>query len=251
MAASLASRVAGLIRQHFDGSVSAGAQAYGVPQPTLFRIVGGKSESPRVGTLRRIADYHRTTIDWLLKGEGADPGEASAYPLREWQEFDAVLRSLDLPDAVYQRAIRLPGEIGTAFDYLCTAGLDSNWVPRRGKLKVAAWEGAWKAKALLLKAWTTFLRGLVSGYGKAAVGTKLASEPDLLALGFQPFAIFLLFDGALPSNLDELFARHTPAGLPTGWSMHTVPPNRPKRPPLEAKNAERQAIAEREGRQTQ
>lgn len=47
------------------------ARQTNVPQPTLHKILSGKTSDPRASTLKSLADFFNTTIDDLMTGENA------------------------------------------------------------------------------------------------------------------------------------------------------------------------------------
>ena len=64
-------RVAALVRDYYQGSVNQAAEAIGVPQTTLNRLVSGRTPNPRSALLQRIANKAKVPIGWLL-GDGPD-----------------------------------------------------------------------------------------------------------------------------------------------------------------------------------
>ena len=103
---SLSKRVLRLVEDSHGGNVRAAARDIGVPQQTLQRIVRGSGASPRVDTLQRIARFYRTSVDWLLTGEGAGPNATERYAEAfQWLE---ILRSLDLPAGLHDVMMELP-----------------------------------------------------------------------------------------------------------------------------------------------
>lgn len=63
---SFARRLATVIEIVFAGNLTAAAEAGGVPAPTLHRIMDGSVASPRIGTLRKLADGLGLPLAWLL-----------------------------------------------------------------------------------------------------------------------------------------------------------------------------------------
>ncbi len=70
---SLAQQVRFLVDQSHAGSVNAAAKSIGIPQRTLALIASGISESPRLTTIRIIADYYGVRLGWLVNGVGEPP----------------------------------------------------------------------------------------------------------------------------------------------------------------------------------
>ena len=80
----------------FDGNVKAAAEAAGVEQPTLHRILAGRVREPRISTLERLADRFGIPLAWIL-GELPN-AELGAAPVRdELAKFVGGLTSRDLP----------------------------------------------------------------------------------------------------------------------------------------------------------
>lgn len=67
------SRLAQIVRVVFDGNELAAAEAVGVPQSTLHRILAGKTADPRLSTLRRLAEGFNVELSWLT-------GEVDRFP---------------------------------------------------------------------------------------------------------------------------------------------------------------------------
>ncbi len=226
----LADRLRSLIERDFAGNVNRASKAWAVPQPTLHRYVNGLTKAPDARTLLKIAGFYSTTVEWLLDGVGTGPLE-SEYPIPEFRAWETLVKTLSLPESVESLVLALPGTISAAGFALCEWGM-FNWRGKRvseKRIKPArrAW---WLASALELEAWTVWLRGLITSYGKLAVRNKLESEADRIRLGFQPFAIYLRDTGRLSGNLGPIYDEIHPSGQPRGITLLNEPPI----PPLNA-----------------
>jgi len=75
-----------------------------------------------------------------------------------------------------------------------------------------------------LDAWTVWLRGLITSYGKLAVRNKLESEADRIRLGFQPFATYLRDIGRLSGDLGPIYDEIHPPGQLRRITLLNEPP---------------------------
>lgn len=73
MTVTLRERVAACVQAVYPEGANAAAAAIGIPQPTLFKILAGRSENPRASTLQAIATHFDTSVEWLLSGRGTPP----------------------------------------------------------------------------------------------------------------------------------------------------------------------------------
>jgi SOS-response transcriptional repressor LexA len=90
-----------LLRDHL--SVCEFARRINLPQPTIHRLLTGKTEDPMLSTLSLISDYFAISIDQLL-GSAPLPGEQkntsvtmNPIPILSWQEaldFQQILPNL-------------------------------------------------------------------------------------------------------------------------------------------------------------
>ena len=68
------------------------ARRINLPQPTIHRLVSGKTEDPKLSTLSQIADYFSITIDQLLghtpldRESGKMPSASHSIPIMSWHE---------------------------------------------------------------------------------------------------------------------------------------------------------------------
>ena len=226
----LAARLRSLIDRDFAGNLNRAAHAWGVPQPTLRRYVSQLTEAPRARTLQKIAKFYGTTVEWLLDGVGSGPLE-SDYPIVEFRAWETLVEALNLPESVEPLVLALPGQISAAHGSLCEWGM-FNWRGKRVSEKrlEPALRARWLASARELEAWTVWLRGLITSYGKLAVRKKLASEIDRIRLGFQPFAMYLRDTDKLSGDLGPIYSEIHPRGQPRQIAHLNEPPM----PPLNA-----------------
>jgi hypothetical protein len=213
-----------LIDRDFAGNVNRAAKAWGVPQPTLHRYVNRLTEAPNARTLQRIARFYGTTVEWLLDGVRAGPLELE-YPIAEFRAWETLVKALSLPTSIERLVLALPGRISAANFALCEWGM-FNWPGKRVSEKriEPALRARWLASAMELEAWTVWLRGLITSYGKLAVRNKLESEADRIRLGFQPFAMYLRDTGRLSGDLGPIYDEIHPPGQPRGVTLLNEPP---------------------------
>jgi hypothetical protein len=107
-----------------------------------------------------------------------------------------------------------------------------NWRGKRVSEKrlEPALQARWLASALELEAWTVWLRGLITSYGRHAVHNKLTTEVDRIRLGFQPLAMYLRDTGELSGDLGPIYSEIHPPGQPRRITLLNEPPM----PPLNA-----------------
>lgn len=67
---ALSDRVFGLILRFDRGSTHAASLRTGIPFATLWRIVSGKVQQPRVDAVQKLARAYRVKVYWLLTGLG-------------------------------------------------------------------------------------------------------------------------------------------------------------------------------------
>jgi len=88
-------RLGALIAQFHPEGTNNAAAAMGIPQPTLHKILTGKSQNPHAGTLRRLSEYFDVSIDWLLTGNGPLP--TALLRDRPFERSEAVLLRAGVP----------------------------------------------------------------------------------------------------------------------------------------------------------
>ena len=226
----LADRLRSLIDRDFAGNVNRASKAWTVPQPTLHRCVNGETDAPNARTLQKIASFYGTTVEWLLDGVGVGP-LALEYPFAEFRAWETLVKTLSLPESIESLVLALPGTISAANFALCEWGM-FNWRGKRVSEKriEPALRARWEASAMELEAWTVWLRGLITSYGKLAVRNKLESEADRIRLGFQPFATYLRDAGRLSGDLELAYDEILPPGQRQQLTLLNEPPS----PPLNA-----------------
>jgi hypothetical protein len=230
----LADRLRALIDRDFAENVNRAAKAWGVPQPTLYRYVNRVTETPKALVLQRVARFYDTTVEWLLEGTGPNPLELD-YPTSDFRAWEALVKTLNLPEQVERALVPLPSRIASAHEVLCNWGL-FQWHGKRVSQERArpARHGRYLAGAMEFQAWTVWLRGLIASYGRLAVRNKLVSELDRVQLGFQAFAMYLQMSGRVTGDLgtihDEEFRR-------PGQPRVAILLNDPPAPPLNAARA--------------
>lgn len=60
-----------------------------IPQPTLHKIISGKTADPRISTLKLLADYFNISVDILLSGDPlstdkVDKSHVQSIPIIDW-----------------------------------------------------------------------------------------------------------------------------------------------------------------------
>ncbi|GJG92869.1 helix-turn-helix domain-containing protein [Cupriavidus pauculus] len=70
---TIATRLDRLMRARNVKSQSALARMTGVPQPTINRILKGQTDTPELGTIKKIATTFNVPATWLAEGPGDDP----------------------------------------------------------------------------------------------------------------------------------------------------------------------------------
>ena len=73
---ALRRRLKKIVAHVFVGNVKAAAEAAGVTQPTLHRILAGKVKDPKLSTIERLADRFGVPLGWLT-------GETESLPVDE------------------------------------------------------------------------------------------------------------------------------------------------------------------------
>ena len=236
----LAGRVNALIERYFGGNALKAARAWMVPQPTVHRLGAGITRSPRAVTLRQIAHYHATTVEWLLEGTGPNPLETPALPMVEYLEFRDAVDRLGLDAETRWAVLSLPTTIGAAHTILCRWGLDfsSEYVEEAPRVVAESRDAAWKAAAMQYLSWAHLLEGLIRAYGRTRVRDKLRSELARLHLGLHPIAMELLHVEGGPILLEtKILPRIRTGGSHAGTIMIDLPAI----PPLDAEPPERRA----------
>ena len=109
---TLGERVKQLVDLHNHGSAYEAAKDLGVTQPTIARLISGVVSQPRAGLIRRIAEYYRVSVDWLLTGQGSGPQTDSRGVGRDLNgprlRWEGLLDRLTLPPDVREPLSFLP-----------------------------------------------------------------------------------------------------------------------------------------------
>jgi transcriptional regulator with XRE-family HTH domain len=195
--AELADRVQALVDRYHDGDVKKAAQAIGLAQPTLHRIVIGKVTNPRLKQLNAIAAYYSrlvspVTLDWLQNGTGDPP--SSRDPFRDRAEMlrwmDLVLQ-LELQGPVADSLLRLPEGIENA-----TRVLGIPWENRRQERpfppghptgrELAPPPKLLEAVRLQYLSWTRWLEDWIEAEGVEKVWARLLKNPAAVSKRFAP-----------------------------------------------------------------
>lgn len=204
-------RINQLVERFFGGVVSKAASAWGVHQPTVHRWLAGEAKSPRAYGLLPIAEYHGTSMEWLLTGEGPNPLDRDPYPMVEYHDWDEQVRRLELPPDVARAVLALPSTTLHAHSILCRWGsarftMDSEESPGEKQ----GWKALWLAQAQELAVWAQFLESLVRAFGRDRVRDKLVSEEERILLGFHPVAMSLLNEPTVVDRLHDTIKRLRP-----------------------------------------
>lgn len=77
---TIATRLDRLMQTRKVKSQSALARMTGVPQPTINRILKGQTDTPELGTIKKIAAAFNVPATWLAEGPGDTPPERSTDP---------------------------------------------------------------------------------------------------------------------------------------------------------------------------
>lgn len=210
---SLGARVAELVDRHHGGSVNAAATHTGVPQPTLRRLVEGKTRNPHAHLLTTLAGYYDVDVGWLLTGQGRGPADDATRttPLSgEWIAWAQLVASLPLDDATREALLYLPTATvaafyGTGWREMVEGGahLPSAADARQSILALG------QANGREVQAWTFLLRQLISLYGAKSVAANLTGRIDEIRLGFNPLAVHLRREGMVRTDLDAAFTEAT------------------------------------------
>src|SRR3989338_4542890 len=66
------------------------ARKTNIPQPTLHKILAGKTADPRASTLKILADYFNISVDQLISGTSLHQRlaltETQSVPIISWQD---------------------------------------------------------------------------------------------------------------------------------------------------------------------
>jgi hypothetical protein len=235
----LSARVSALIERFFGGNRTAAARAWGVPQPTVQRMVVGDSATVRATTLDKIAKAHETSMDWLMSGRGPDPLKNDPIPYVEYTGFEQLVDSLSLSPLVRTAVLDLPKVTSHAHTVLCQWGLLAPDPPAHQPYDVthASSNANYNAAALQYVSWAHLFDGMIKAYGRDRLREKLESELDRIRMGFHPFPLEMLWLKETPPIIATVAARFEQRqrmsmafyDVPPVPPLDAVPPDRPKR----------------------
>ena len=233
--AELADRVQALVDRFHDGDVKKAADALGMPQPTLHRIVTGKVTNPRLKQLNAIAGYYSrlaapVTLDWLQNGTGDPP--SSRDPLRDRSEVlrwtDLVLE-LKLPADANESLLRLPEAIIGA-----TIAMRLPWQSRRvehpfppghptGK-EVEPPPKLLEAIKLHYLSWTRWLEEWIEAEGVATIRSAIIRDEPQFKARFVPEGSLAILEQRAKEYDDRVAAGRLPEGTPLATNPEGVSP---------------------------
>lgn len=87
---TIATRLDRLMQARKVKSQSALARMAGVPQPTINRILKGQTDTPELGTIKKIAAALNVPSTWLAEGPGDTPPDRSMDPAESSAGFLAT-----------------------------------------------------------------------------------------------------------------------------------------------------------------
>lgn len=229
----LAARINALIDRHFEKKVLPAALAWGIPQPTAYRLAAGLTTRPQLRTLQQIAAYHETTVEWLREGKGLSPLDSPDLALLEYREFRMVVERLNLPLKAKWVVLSLPGTIAAAHAVLCQWGIgyQPGIEKKSDRITNGGLDAMRKASALIHVGWANYFTGLINLHGVARLREKLESEIDRASLGFHPIAMEMLNAKHGPADLGEAL---TAVGIGQGRSAGTLLRGLPATPAMDA-----------------
>lgn len=208
----LADRVRLVVDRYWGGSVNKAADAMGIPQQTLNRIVSGQTANPRGQLLARIAAVCQTSVEWLLTGRGVEPPFQDDWGLRT---SGSTLRWFRLVDSLgLTPAVRLP-VFGLPAGQFNLAERLEPWTTHEGseeRTKRIGWMGS--ALDLAQESWTYVFEELIARHGVDQLRKELESQPFLVACAYTNFAAFLLRDALGEDEAGRLVER---------WLQRTTP----------------------------
>jgi len=180
---SVAARVTQLIKAS-GATVNHSAIAMGMEASTLFRIANGSRPRPRPATLKQIADFYKTTVEWLSTGEGEAPLAIGGVKRKlklpdpvviERFEWEAIVRSLGVADDVAASLNELPTSVRTVIRNVVLGSGETPWaVTQNDQLRTAV-----RHEYL---AWLHCFREWIDTVGKEAVREQILRHPKEFGL---------------------------------------------------------------------
>jgi hypothetical protein len=195
---SVGARVKALVATHFGiRGVNKAAATWGIPQPTLRRVIEGITKHPRADLLSRITAAHpNVTLEWLLDGSGPNPLEHTDVPkslagaraeFPERAEWHRIARELELSNETrdaLEGVLRSPFLVlGLLVDWQTDQSLDDSFIA---------------ADRASHRAWVNVLRGAVDTVGPETVRAKIESMSLWLRLGPTASGLAVLASTAGP-----------------------------------------------------
>lgn len=202
----LGQRTRWLVDRYWGGSVNRAAKDLGVTQSLLHRVASGELDSPRTSVVDAFRRYFDVSSDWLLGGDGPEPGalDAAGRPLvpgvARWRR---VVEQMELDPTMAREVLELPYSVWRAAELL---SVESDSTP------------AWVSKALSdsLDAWSTVFEALISEPMRAPIQSRLQQLRALTRLGFSREAVGRYKtpsqQAALMSELESLFSPSAASG---------------------------------------
>jgi transcriptional regulator with XRE-family HTH domain len=206
---SLAERVAALVERVYEGSVNRAAKDMDMPQSSLSQIVSGHIKSPRMATIKTIADFFDADLTWLITGRGVPPELLRDQPyeymphaeMLRWSNLVHKIAGGDGPLAL--ALLRLPTAIFNA-----SLSINSERV-QSSKSKVGMSPAKWEEAVLKISQAERASFKAAWAYEHRAWISRVESWLDVL--GVEKLRELLLRD----LKLIELGYRRTPHTAPT------------------------------------
>lgn len=90
---NIATKLQDLLVQHNNLTVSDLARLTNIPQPTLHRIISGKTDDPRISTLSVLAEFFGIQLDYFINSDPLEHQKkkpVNHIPLLEWSELNSI-----------------------------------------------------------------------------------------------------------------------------------------------------------------
>lgn len=203
---SLADRVMSLVRQYHAGSTNAAATAMKIPQQTLAQIVTGVVKNPRVNTLKRIADFYRVSVEWLLTGGGETPPYYGTGSELGWLD---TLDRLGVSPRMFGVMAGVPLTAYSAVRVLICAIEERRGRPLTAAERGVAEHAAERAAHAGYEAWLVGFEPLLELFGPEEIREAIEGQLHHFALGYGDAALALLADAPVEirQRLDTMIDR--------------------------------------------